>query len=108
VVEVIVRPWCQYFVDAKITTAEGAWRSTGIYGEPKRELRGKTWEALCFLRGQDNLPWLCAGDFNEIVCHDEQLGQNERSELQMARFWDCLSDCRLTDLGVLGVPFHME
>jgi hypothetical protein len=41
-VEVEVRPWCQYYIDAKITTAEGSWRFTGIYGEPRTELRGKT------------------------------------------------------------------
>jgi exonuclease III len=107
-VEVEVRPWCQYFIDAKITSEAGIWRFTGIYGEPRTELRGKTWEALHFLRAQDDLPWLCAGDFNEILCQNEQLGLNERSEGQMARFRDCLTDCRLTNLGFSSYPYTWD
>jgi hypothetical protein len=55
------------------------------------------------LRAQDDLPWLCAGDFNEILCQNEQLGQNERNEGQMARFSDCL-----TDLGFSGYPYTWD
>jgi hypothetical protein len=51
------------------------------------------------------LPWLCAGDFNEVLTHDEQLGGNERSEARMMKFRDCLADCRLMDLGYKGYPF---
>jgi hypothetical protein len=37
-VDVSVRPWCQYYIDAKITTEHGTWRFSGIYGEPRTEL----------------------------------------------------------------------
>jgi hypothetical protein len=70
-IEVAVRPWCQYYIDAKITCNNISWRFTGIYGEPRTELRGKTWEVLRYLRCQDDLPWLCAGDFNEILTQEE-------------------------------------
>jgi hypothetical protein len=66
-----VRPWCQYFIDAKITTDHGAWRFTGIYGEPWTDFRNKTWEALRYLQAQDDLPWIYAGDFNEITVQEE-------------------------------------
>jgi hypothetical protein len=104
-VEVAVRPWCQYYIDAEIKTEAGVWRFTGIYGEPRTELRTKTWEVLRYLRAQDNLPWLCAGDFNEILHQDEQRGADPRNESQMANFRDCLTDCRLADLGFSGYPF---
>ena len=96
-IDVSVRPWCQYYIDAKITTEEGPWRFTGIYGEPKKAQRRKTWEVLRYLRAQDDLPWICAGDFNEILRQDEQIGQNDRSEAQMVSFRECLADCRLAD-----------
>src|SRR5438876_232759 len=38
-VEVSVHPWCQYYIDVKISGEAGAWRFTGIYGEPRAELR---------------------------------------------------------------------
>jgi hypothetical protein len=107
-VVVSVRPWCQYFIDAKIEFGGKTWRFSGIYGEPRTELRSKTWEALRFLRRQDDLPWLCAGDFNEIVSSSEQRGGNPRSKSQMEAFRDCLSDCGLTDLGFSGYEFTWD
>jgi hypothetical protein len=67
--------------------------------------RSKTWEALHFLWSKDNLPWLCAGDFNEIVNSVEQRGDNPWSGSQMEAFQECLSDYGLTDLGFLGYEF---
>ena len=53
-VDVSIRPWCQYYIDAKITMNNVSWRFTGIYGEARTELRGKTWEVLRYLRAQDD------------------------------------------------------
>jgi hypothetical protein len=104
-IDVSVRPWCQYYIDATIKMGDSEVRFTGIYGEPRTELRQKTWDALRYLRRQDNLPWLCAGDFNEIVRQEEQMGGNRRGAAQMERFRDCLSDCGLADLGFSGYAF---
>ena len=48
------------------------WRFTGFYGEPRRERRHRSWELLHFLSNQSSAPWLCAGDFNEILDATEQ------------------------------------
>jgi hypothetical protein len=55
-------------------------------------MRNKTWECLRYLRAQDDLPWLCAGDFNEALSQSEQLGGNLRSETQITTFRDYLLD----------------
>jgi exonuclease III len=107
-IDVAVRPWCQYYIDAEIKTEVGSWRVTGIYGEPRAELRDKTWEVIRYLCSQDDLPWVCFGDFNEILKQEEQLGMNSRSESQMVKFRDCLTDCRLADLGFSGYPFTWD
>jgi hypothetical protein len=104
-VEVHTRPWCQYYIDAKITYNGKTWRFTGIYGEPRTDLQSKTWEALRYLKSQDDLPWLCAGDFNEILFQYEQLGGNPRNQAQMDAFRECLEDCNLTDLGYKGYDY---
>jgi hypothetical protein len=104
-VEVSVRPWCNLFIDAKISFEGKCWRFSGIYGEPRPEQRHRTWEALRFLKGQDDLPWLCVGDFNEVTSPCEQIGGNARSESQMLAFRECLSDCELNDLGFKGYKF---
>jgi exonuclease III len=103
--DVSVRLWCQYFIDAKIMFEGKTWRFTGVYGEPRTELRHKTWEALRFLSRQDNIPWLCTDDFNEALSGSEQIGGNPRLETQMLAFRQCLTDCELTDLGCKGYAF---
>ena len=52
-----------------------------------------------------NLPWLVAGDFNEILSDDEKLGGNNRLQSQMAGFRDALDACWLKDLGFVGNKF---
>jgi hypothetical protein len=98
-VDVTVRPWSQYYIDVVIKFEGKEWHYMGVYGEPKTELRARMWEALRYLRAQDDRPWLCAGDFNEILRAKEQLGGNPHSERQMTAFRDCLMDCNLFDLG---------
>jgi hypothetical protein len=55
-------------IDAIVTESDGfKWRLTGIYGEPKQDKREYTWRLLRTLHHQISLPWLCVGDFNEIM-----------------------------------------
>jgi hypothetical protein len=51
------------------------------------------------------LPWLCAGDFNEILHQHEQLGGNPRNPNQIDAFSECLTTCGLTDLGYSGYDY---
>jgi hypothetical protein len=53
-------------------------RFTGFYGEPRREMRTNSWYLMRFLRAQLGLPWLCAGDFNEVLNPSEHFGVCER------------------------------
>ena len=52
----------------------GAWRFTGFYGEPVTHMRHESWELLQSLNRSFNLPWLVAGDFNEIISNSEKKG----------------------------------
>ncbi|XP_073361310.1 uncharacterized protein [Aegilops tauschii subsp. strangulata] len=106
--QVTVRPWCQYFIDAEIQFEGKTCRFTGFYGEPRTELRKKSWDAIRFLRAQDNLPWLCVGDFNEAMFQSDQFGGNTRSFNQMEDFRVCLADCGLVDLGYTGYPYTWD
>jgi hypothetical protein len=38
-VDVSVRSWCQYYIDATIKLGDSVWRFTGIYGEPRTKLQ---------------------------------------------------------------------
>ena len=50
------------------------------------------------LKNKFTLPWLCAGDFNEILKADEKLGGRFRPEA----FREALDECEFKDLGYVG------
>ncbi|KAI4979941.1 hypothetical protein ZWY2020_016694 [Hordeum vulgare] len=96
----------RYHIDTEITEADGfTWRFTGIYGEPKVEARGKTWLLLRTLKQQSDKPWLCIGDFNEILHSWEKEGGAPKPQQQIDRFKEALEFCELDDLGFVGNVF---
>jgi exonuclease III len=55
-------------IDVDVEEEDGfKWRLTGIYGEPRHDKREETCKLLRTLHQQSDLPWLCIGDFNEIM-----------------------------------------
>ena len=47
-------------------------------------------------------PWVCIGDFNEILSVNEKEGRVDRSSRQMVNFRQCLECTGLRDLGFTG------
>ena len=82
-----------------------AWRFTGFYGAPETHLRSVSWNLLRNLQNQLALPWLCGGDFNELLKSHEKKGGRPRPYGQMQKFRDVLDECGLWDLGFVGKKF---
>ncbi|KAF4386158.1 hypothetical protein F8388_016410 [Cannabis sativa] len=61
-----------------LATVAGAgfspWYFTGFYGNPDASQRRFSWQLLRDLRKEVWGPWLCIGDFNEIVSLSEKIG----------------------------------
>ena len=73
--EVAVKSLSKYHIDALVQEEGGVeWRMTGVYGEQKTEEKGRTWRLLRILNNQYANPWLCLGDFNEILFGYEKEG----------------------------------
>lgn len=104
--KVSLKSYCEYFIDVNITQDDGhMWRATFVYGEPRTELRYQFWDRIRFICAQWKGPWICAGDFNEVLSSDEHLGRCDRRRNQMDLFRECLEDCNLIDLGYIGPKF---
>ncbi|TXG48501.1 hypothetical protein EZV62_024376 [Acer yangbiense] len=62
------------YVDAHIKMEDGfLWRFSDFYGNPNPSLRKTSWDLLRRLKEIDNLPWVCGGDFYELLCLNEKL-----------------------------------
>lgn len=57
------------------------------------------------LKNTIHKPWLCVGDFNEILWYAEKRGGHMRTNANMVLFRDTLHSCNLIDLGFEGPPF---
>jgi len=84
---------------------DDTWRFTGFYGNPVRANREHSWALLKHLSLKMDLPWIFAGDFNEIVKAEEKLRGAIHRERQMIDFRDALDFCGFQDLGFVGSPF---
>lgn len=106
-----LKTYSKYHIDMRVTENAGdsrSWRFTGFYGDSKRSQRKESWRMLRFLRNESDLPWLCAGDFNEILHDQEQFGGNDREEWKMEGFREAVQYCGFTDLGYSGTPFTWD
>jgi exonuclease III len=102
-------PYSQYHIDAVVhTPLEEPWRLTCVYGEACVSERHKTWDMLKFIKAYSPLPWLCIGDFNEVLHREEHVGVNDRSNTQIQAFRETVGVCELMDLGYIGTPWTFE
>ena len=85
--------------------SEEAWRFTGFYGEPNTHKRYESWDLPRQLNSLFSLPWLCLGDFNEIVRGAKKKGGSNRSHAQMQWFREAIDECGFIDMGYKGSPF---
>ena len=94
------------FIDAIVNDGQDdAWRFTGIYGFPDSRRKMETWHLLRELNNKYNIPWVCAGDFNEILRGHEKLGGSPRREAEMDAFRDVVDEIDFVDLSFTGKKF---
>jgi hypothetical protein len=85
--------------------SDATWKFTGFYGHPNVAKRQEAWSLLKVLGHLSPIPWLCIGDFNEIVSLSEKWGGGGRANSQMRNFQDALTTCELSDLGFRGPKY---
>ncbi|KAK3211937.1 hypothetical protein Dsin_016643 [Dipteronia sinensis] len=73
-IDVSLLSYSKFHIDVQVRTQ----RLTGFYGHPEPAQRHHAWTLLRRLYGIYSLPWLCAGDFNEILEDTEKQGGIQR------------------------------
>ena len=81
------------------------WRLTGLYGWSEEQRKRESWQLLKHLHTRFLVPWLCCGNFNEILQSSEKQGRLPKQQQPMMEFWAAFLHCGLVDLGFQGNIF---
>ncbi|PON98092.1 Endonuclease/exonuclease/phosphatase, partial [Trema orientale] len=101
--DVSIRSYSRGYIDSIITSESGVqWRFIGFYGSPYTNNRKFSWDLFRKLHSLYDLPWVCGGDFNEILSFSEKIDGNDRQISTMVNFQMALSNCNLSDFGFMG------
>ncbi|CDP11116.1 unnamed protein product [Coffea canephora] len=93
------------FIDANVHMPNYTWRFTGFYGHPNASKRKYSWDSLRQLSTQSRLPWLCIGDYNEVLSQNEFQGFGPQNNWQIMNFCQALMDSNLHDVGYEGFTY---
>ncbi|XP_074265036.1 uncharacterized protein LOC141587449 [Silene latifolia] len=96
-----------HHMDFHVREGEKEWRVTGFYGWPAVSDRHLSWDLLRLLNEQSSLPWLCIGDFNEILYSTEMKGGSQ-AQWQMNNFQAAVDFCGLRDVAWEGYAFTYD
>jgi len=106
-VELTLKSWSSHHIDMEGlgSSCTPKWRITGIYGFPEEENKHKTWDLIASLNSP-TLPWLCFGDFNEILEHRDKQGgpPNHRFCLTASNGWSICAVSRIWGTRVTPLP----
>lgn len=97
--------YSNHHIDVAINSGEEGWRFTGLYGHPKASAKVHTWMLIRRLANLFPAPWLCGGDFNQILSPHEKHKGSEKSSEAMWEFQKVLKECDLVDLGFFRRPY---
>lgn len=78
---------------------------TGSGGHLETIKREDSWRLLEELGRRSDLPWICMGDFNEILHLREKVGGNLQPNWQMSNFRETINRCNLLDMGYIGEDY---
>ena len=102
-IDVDIKSYSKHHIDAVVHSENGCyWRCTGIYGHPEADQKHHTWKLLKRIAELSSMPWLCFGDFNEILHLNEKTG-NDRCVTAVNDFRETVRCCGLRDLGFVSV-----
>ena len=104
-VDISLLSYSRFHIDVAIAGLGKNWRFTGFYGHPESSQRIHSWTLLRRLCSLSSLPWLCGGDFNEILQSSEKLGGLPRPTYLMQNFRNAIDDCGLSGIQFKGPHF---
>mgnify|MGYP000877980489 CR=1 FL=1 len=67
-IDIEILGYSDYHLDCGVREGDfNPWRLTVVYGEAQTHLRYRTWDTMKNIASASPLPWLCIGDFNDVL-----------------------------------------
>ncbi|BFG35168.1 hypothetical protein CerSpe_214420 [Prunus speciosa] len=106
-VEVQILDFSKFLIDTEVKEKEGerVWRISWIYGTPYNEEKGDFWRWLSNCLQPGLLPWMCIGDFNEIIWEFEKKGGRAFNPKSRRYLQDFKNQKYLMDMGFQGQAY---
>ncbi|KAM1126958.1 hypothetical protein ACFX2B_041564 [Malus domestica] len=97
----------EFMIEVKIwdENLNKQWRLFTIYASTDEKKKREQWKGLGNRIDQDRDCCFLIGDFNDILCNEENEGGNYRSASSMRDFREFVARNELMDLGYEGYPF---
>ena len=84
----------------KVLPSSPSWLLSAIYASPNLECRKILWNNLCSVASTFSFPWLCIGDFNEVLNSSEKFGGKGVNSKRISLFRDCINSLWPHGLGL--------
>ncbi|KAF9601904.1 hypothetical protein IFM89_023968 [Coptis chinensis] len=95
-----------WIIHAELNGVSGLeWYFSGVYASTKMRIRRTQWSILNQLQPNAQKPWVCLGDFNSIMCHEERWGGRPAKKSHIDAFQEMVYNCGLLDVGYVGNIF---
>ena len=108
-VDLVIQSYSHHHIDSFIKSTDNFQRRfTGFYGFSESHRKHESWRLLEHLGSMSRLPWLCVGDFNEILEQLEKRGLIDRPPQRMLDFRCALNSCQPIDFGYQGPIFTWD
>jgi hypothetical protein len=78
----------------QVSSSSPSWLFSTVYASPLHASRVLLWDHLTSFANSHSLPWMVAGDFNEILSHQEKFSSTLTNRHRMSSFRNCLDACR--------------
>ncbi|KAK6126320.1 hypothetical protein DH2020_039965 [Rehmannia glutinosa] len=104
-IQVSLRIFSTRFIDVDVSYQNSTFRVTVSTGSQDVSQRWNFWNLFKHLKTHSFTPWLCLGDFNEVLLQSEFHGRGLRVEWQIQNFREALQHCALSDMGYSGSQF---
>ena len=105
-VEVEIVDACQNYIHTLCRSRDDGldWDCTFVYGNPIFPERRYLWERLRVLH-IGNSPWMCIGDFNELLSQAEKVGARPHCQNRINLFRAFVDNAELMDMDLKGSRF---